>query len=111
MVVDPFWGGGKEEAQQKNELYGEEWSVGGNGGGGGDRQLAVRGGCTRWRGARGVVESVVERLEWAVHGGSVAAGMAAQWGVKGGGGRKGSPWWGWAPFRAARCGGRRAAQR
>jgi hypothetical protein len=33
MVVDPFWGGGKEEAQQKNELYGEEWSVGGNGGG------------------------------------------------------------------------------
>jgi hypothetical protein len=28
-VVEPFWGDGKEEAHQKNELYGEVWSVGG----------------------------------------------------------------------------------
>jgi hypothetical protein len=77
--------------------------------GGGGRQLAVRGGCTRWRGAQGVVESVGERPEWAVCGGSAVAGMVAQWGVKGGGGRKGAPRWGWAPFIAARGGGRRAA--
>jgi hypothetical protein len=46
--------------------------------GGGGRQLAVWGGCIWWRGARGVVKSVGERLEWAVHGGLAAVGMAAQ---------------------------------
>jgi hypothetical protein len=35
--VDSFWGGGKEEAHRKNELYGEVWSAGRNGGGGGIR--------------------------------------------------------------------------
>jgi hypothetical protein len=74
--------------------------------GGGGQQLAVREGCTRRRGARGVVESVGERTEQAVYGGSAVAGMAAQWGVKGGGGRKGARRWGWAPFIAARGGGR-----
>jgi hypothetical protein len=28
-MVDLFWGGGKEEAHYKNELYGEVWSAGG----------------------------------------------------------------------------------
>jgi hypothetical protein len=42
---------------------------------GGGRQLTVRGGCTRRRGARGVVESIGERLERAVRGGSIAVGM------------------------------------
>jgi hypothetical protein len=82
----------------------------GNGSGGniwdGGRQLAVRGGCIRRRGARGVVESVGESLEQAIHGGSSVAGMKVQWLVKGGGGRKGAPRWGWAPNIAAR-GGRR----
>jgi hypothetical protein len=45
--------------------------------GGGGQQLAVREGCTRRRGARGVVESVGERTEQAVYGGSAVAGMAA----------------------------------
>jgi hypothetical protein len=39
--------------------------------GGGGRQLRVWGGCTRRRGARGVVESVGEMLERAVDGGTV----------------------------------------
>jgi hypothetical protein len=37
--------------------------------GGGDRQLVVRGGRTRRRCARGVVDSAEDRLEWAVRGG------------------------------------------
>jgi hypothetical protein len=65
----------------------------------------VRGGCTRRRGAQGVVESVRERPERAVRGSSAAAGTVAQWGVKGGGGRKGAPRWGWTPFIAARGSG------
>jgi hypothetical protein len=43
---------------------------------GGGRQLVVRGGRTRHRGARGVVESVEERLERAIRGSLVAAGIA-----------------------------------
>jgi hypothetical protein len=49
---------------------------------GGSRQLGVRGGCTQWCGARGVVKTVGERPEWAVHGGSVVAGTMAQLGKK-----------------------------
>jgi hypothetical protein len=74
--------------------------------GGGGRQLTVLGGCTWRRGARGMVESIRGRPKRAVHGDSAAA----QWGVKGRGRRKGAPRWGWAPFIAARGGGRRAAQ-
>jgi hypothetical protein len=40
------------------------------------RQHVVRGGRTRRRGARGVVESVEERLERAIRGSLVAAGIA-----------------------------------
>jgi hypothetical protein len=50
--------------------------------GGGSRQLGVWGGCTQWRGARGVVKTVGEMPEWAVHGGLVVAGTMAQWGKK-----------------------------
>jgi hypothetical protein len=38
----------------------------------------VQGGHTQRRGARGVVESVKERLEWVVHCGS--ASVAVEWG-------------------------------
>jgi hypothetical protein len=48
--------------------------------GGGGRQLTMRGGCTRWHGAQGVVESIGGRPERAVCDGSVAVGMVAQWG-------------------------------
>jgi hypothetical protein len=51
------------------------------------------------------------RPERAVHGGLAVVGTAEQWGAKGGGERKGAPRWGWAPFKAARGSGRRAAQR
>jgi hypothetical protein len=101
-VVDPFWGGRKEKLTERTSSTvrcGRPEVVVDSSG--------VRGGCTRRRSARGVVESVGERPEWAVHGGSVAAGTAAQWGAKSGGGRKGAPRWGWAPFIAARGGGRR----
>jgi hypothetical protein len=50
--------------------------------GGGGRWLGVRGGCTQRRGARGLVETVGERPERAVRGGSTMAGTAAQWGEK-----------------------------
>jgi hypothetical protein len=42
----------------------------GNRDGGGGRWLTVRGGRTRWHGARGVVESAEQRLERAFHGGA-----------------------------------------
>jgi hypothetical protein len=67
----------------------------------------VRGGCTQRRGAEGMVKLIGERPERDVHGGSATAGMVVQWGAKGGGGRKGAPRWGWAPFIAARGGERR----
>jgi hypothetical protein len=97
---------------------------------GGGRQLVVRGGRTQRCGARGVVKSVEERLERAVHGGSATAdverggatvrgrrgcqgrswkghrGAPMRGGAQGGDGRVG--WW---PEEAAlggpRCGGRR----
>jgi hypothetical protein len=85
-VVDPFWGGGKEEfTGRMSSTVRCGWPER-NGSGvasrGGGRRLGVRGGCTQWRGARGVVETFRERPEWAVRGGSAVAGMAAQWGRK-----------------------------
>jgi hypothetical protein len=62
--------------------------------GAGGRRLGVRGGCTRRRGAQGVVKTVRERPERAVRGGSAVVGMTTQWGVKSGGGRKDAPRWG-----------------
>jgi hypothetical protein len=50
---------------------------------GGGRHLAVRGGRTRWRGARGVVESVKERLERAVCGGTPRVGRSSGEGSEG----------------------------
>jgi hypothetical protein len=97
-VVDPFWGGGKEELTGRTSSTARcgrpEGNNGGGGVRGGGRRLRVRGGCTWRRGARGVVETVGERPKQAVHGGSAVAGMAVQWGAKSGGGRKGAPRWG-----------------
>jgi hypothetical protein len=78
--------------------------------GGGGRRLVVRGGCTRWRGARGVVKMVGERPERAIRGGSAAAGTTVRWRLKSGGGRKGASRWGWVPFIAGKGGGRRAVR-
>jgi hypothetical protein len=47
--------------------------------GGGGRQLAVREGCTRWRGARGSDEEF-KGGRAVLRGGSTAAEMVAQWG-------------------------------
>jgi hypothetical protein len=66
--------------------------------GGGGRQLRVWGGCSRRRGARGVVESVGEMLERAVDGGTVGG---EKWRRK-----KGYSTVGVAPFTAARGSGR-----
>jgi hypothetical protein len=85
-VVDPFWGGGKEELTERMSSTARCRQPEGNGGGaasgGGGRWLGVQGGCTRWRGAQGVVETVGERLERAVRGGSAAARVVVQWGQK-----------------------------
>jgi hypothetical protein len=51
--------------------------------GGGGRQLVVWGGRTQRRGARGVVQSVKERLERAVHGGVHRAGRSGGEGLEG----------------------------
>jgi hypothetical protein len=97
-VVDPFWGGEKEELTGRKSSTVRCGRPEGNGGGAasssGGRRLGVRGGCTWWRGAQGVVEAVRGRPERAVHGGSAVAGTMAQWGAKSGGGRKGTPRWG-----------------
>jgi hypothetical protein len=58
------------------------WSAGGErqwgaASGGGGRQLAVREGRTRRRGARSVVEAVGEGPEQATHGGLVTVSKAA----------------------------------
>jgi hypothetical protein len=72
-VVDPFWGGGKEDLTGRMSSTGRCGRPEGNGNGGGVRgwwlTARVRGGCTQRRGARGMVKMVGERLEWAVHGG------------------------------------------
>jgi hypothetical protein len=66
----------------------EEWSARGErrwgaASGGGGRQLVVRGGQTRQRGAQGVVDSAEERLEWAVRGGAHRAGRSGGEGPEG----------------------------
>jgi hypothetical protein len=106
-----FGAAGRKSSPEEHALWrgvvGWRGTAVGAASGGGGRQLVVWGGCTWRRCAQGMVESVGERTEQVVHGGSVAAGTMAQWGAKGGGGRKDAPRWGWAPFIAARGGGRR----
>jgi hypothetical protein len=76
-----FRAAGRKSSPEEHVLWrgvvGRRGTAVGAASGGGGRQLTVRGGCTQWRGARGVVELVGERLEWAVHGGSATAGMVA----------------------------------
>jgi hypothetical protein len=79
--VDQFWGGGEEEAH-RGGLSAVE------GIGGGENMPASQsrghrlgwrgwGGNTRWRGARGVVDSAEERPERAVCGGAHRAGRSS----------------------------------
>jgi hypothetical protein len=79
--VDPFWDGGKSEAHRRTSSMARcgrpEGTAVGGGVRGGGRQLAVHGGRTRQRGARGVVEAVREGPKPAVHGGLVMASKAA----------------------------------
>jgi hypothetical protein len=114
-VVDPFWGGGKEELTERMSSTARCRQPEGNGGGaasgGGGRRLGVQGGCTRWRGAQGVVETVGERLERAVRGGSAAARVVVQWGPKVEEEERVLHGGGWAPFIAARRSGLRTARR
>jgi hypothetical protein len=63
-------------------LAGGEWRWGPASRGGG-RQLAVWGGRTRRRGARGVVDSAKERLERGVRGGARRAGRSNGEGMEG----------------------------
>jgi hypothetical protein len=109
-VAHPSGESGQGGPHRKNELHGNVWSARGErwwgaASGGGGRQLAVRGGRTQWCGARGAVKSIEERLEWAVHGGSVAVGVerggAAVRGRRGcrarsWKGHRGAPTWGGA---------------
>jgi hypothetical protein len=112
--VDSFWGGGKEEPHRKNELYGEVWSAGGEWQWG-QRPGVVVDSSRCWE----VVHGGVVLGAWSnrSEGGRSGLSTATQrrrnggGGVKGRGRRKGAPRWGWAPFIAARGGGRRAAQR
>jgi hypothetical protein len=66
----------EEQALWRGVVGRREWRWGGGVRGGG-RQLAVHGGRTRQRGARGVVEAVREGPKPAVHGGLVMASKAA----------------------------------
>jgi hypothetical protein len=79
-VVDQFWGGGEEEAHSGGLSIVEGIS-------GGEKTPASRsrshqlgqsgwGGNTQWCGARGVVDSVEERLERVVRGGTCRAGRS-----------------------------------
>jgi hypothetical protein len=106
-AAHPSGESGKRGPHRKNELHGDVWSAGGERRwgwrlGGGGQQLTVRGGRTQRRGARAVVESVEERMERAVHGGSVVTGIErggapvkgrrgapVQGGARGGDGRAG----------------------
>jgi hypothetical protein len=79
-VVDPFWGGEKDELTRRTSSMARcgrpEGNSGGAASGGGGRRLRVQGGCTRRRGAQGLVKMVRERPEQAVRSGSAVAGMA-----------------------------------
>jgi hypothetical protein len=87
-AAHPSGESGQGGPHQKNELYGEVWSVGGERrwgavAGGGGRQLAVRGGRTRRHCAQSVVDSAKERLERAVSGGARQAGNSGCEGPEG----------------------------
>jgi hypothetical protein len=71
-----------EERAQRRGVVDRRGTVVGAASGCGGQRLGVRGGCTRCCGAQGMVETVGERPEQAVHGGSATVGMAAQWGGK-----------------------------
>jgi hypothetical protein len=85
--VDQFWGGGEEESHREGlsavegisggEKAQASWSRGHRLG------QSSWGGNTRWRSARGVVDSVEERLERAVRGGACRAGRSGGEGPEG----------------------------
>jgi hypothetical protein len=93
-VVDQFWGSGEEahrgglsavEGIGVGEKTPASWSRG--------HRLGQSGwgGITRWRGARGVVDSAEERLEWAVRSGACHTGRS---GGEGSEGLSGLEWFG-----------------
>jgi hypothetical protein len=110
-VVDPFLGGGKEELTGRMHSTVRCGRPEGNGGGGGVQGWwsTAHGAGRLYTAARCSGRGRINRREagagcprWLDSGGNVA-----QWGAKGGGGRKGAPRWGWAPFIATKGGGRR----
>jgi hypothetical protein len=104
-----FWGGGKEEFTERTCSTMRCGRPEGNDGGGGVRGWWSTARCAGrlYTAARCSGHGRISRREARVgcpqrlssdrNGGAV--------GVKGGGGRKGDPRWGWAPFIATRGGG------
>jgi hypothetical protein len=109
-VVDPFWGGKKEEANQKNELYGVVWSARGEERWGWRPGVVVDGsGCGEVIHGGAVLRAWSNRSERGQSGLSTVAQWRWEWWHSGG--RKAEEekvlhCGGWAPFIAARGGGR-----
>jgi hypothetical protein len=94
-------------AHRKNKLDGEVWLAGGERWWGQHPGVVVNdSGCREVVHGDAVLGAWSKRSERGRSELSATAGMAAQWGTKSGGGRKGAPRWGWAPFIAARGDGR-----
>jgi hypothetical protein len=109
-VVDPFWGGGMDELTGRTSSTVRCGRPEGNSGGGGVRGWwSTAWGTGRlytvvWCSGRGQIgrrevgAGYLRQLSGGGNGGAM--------GVKSGGGKKDAPRWGWAPFIAARGGGR-----